>query len=194
MSKNLERFAREHRNGFDSADPSPHIWDEIAKKMENKQNTTPVRSMKKKWWTVAACVALAVAAGAVYMNVQKSKPVPDIIAAVPETNQKTDHDADIEAIDPAYAKQVAQFSGLIEEKQKELQSIRIEQPSLYEQFSDDIKRLDSTYHLLKHELPVNPNKEELLQAMIYNLQLQINLLNQQLNVIQKIKQSKIKTL
>jgi len=39
-------------------------------------------------------------------------------------------------------------------------------------------------------LPVNPNKEELLQAMIYNLQLQIDLLNQQLNIIQKIKQAK----
>ncbi|MFT3705803.1 MAG: hypothetical protein QM802_25765 [Agriterribacter sp.] len=194
MSKKLEHFAKDNRNNFDSADPSPNIWDEIAKKMENKQNIAPVRSMKKKWWAVAACVAVVVVSAAVYMSVQQPKQVSDTITAVTEPNQKANHDADIEAIDPAYAKQVAQFSGLIEEKQKELQSIRVDQPSLYEQFSDDIKKLDSTYHLLKHELPVNPNKEELLQAMIYNLQLQIDLLNQQLNVIQKIKQSKIKTL
>jgi phage shock protein A len=71
-----------------------------------------------------------------------------------------------------------------------LKAIKTDEPFLYKKFSFDIKRLDSTYTLLKQQLPVNPNKEELLEAMIYNLQLQIELLNQQLNIIQKIKQSK----
>jgi hypothetical protein len=43
---------------------------------------------------------------------------------------------------------------------------------------------------LKDQLPKNPNQEELLKAMIQNLQWQIDLLNQQLNIIQKIKEAK----
>jgi len=39
-------------------------------------------------------------------------------------------------------------------------------------------------------LPSNPNREQLLEAMIQNLKLQTELLNQQLLIIQKIKQAK----
>lgn len=196
MSKNLEHFIKENRDDFNTADPSPKIWDEIEKKISGKPTETPVRFMKKKWWAVAAAAVVIVSIAVVYIMLQQSNA--NITTAQNTKDTSTEkreiREFDIAAIDPGYAKQVAQFSGLIEEKQKELQLIQTDQPSLYEQFSDDIKRLDSTYHLLKHELPVNPNKEELLQAMIYNLQLQINLLNQQLNVIQKIKESQSKSL
>jgi hypothetical protein len=39
-------------------------------------------------------------------------------------------------------------------------------------------------------LNANPNTEQLLQAMISNLQLQIDLLNQQLAIIKQVKQPK----
>lgn len=196
MSKNLENFIRQNRDDFDTANPSAKIWEEIEKNISNNPKKTPVHFMKKKWWAVAAAAVLLITTAAVYTVLQR--PHANITVAGKKTaipvEKNEAHDIDIATIDPGYARQVAQFSGLIEEKQKELQLIQTDQPSLYGQFSDDIKRLDSTYHLLKHELPVNPNKEELLQAMIYNLQLQINLLNQQLDIIQKIKEAKSKTL
>jgi hypothetical protein len=43
---------------------------------------------------------------------------------------------------------------------------------------------------LKTQLPKNPNREQLLEAMIRNLQLQTELLSQQLQIIQKIKNTK----
>jgi hypothetical protein len=43
---------------------------------------------------------------------------------------------------------------------------------------------------LKKELPVNPNREQLLEAMIENLRLQTEILNQQLSIINEIKASK----
>jgi ABC-type oligopeptide transport system substrate-binding subunit len=196
MSKNLENFIRENRDGFDTASPSSKIWQEIEKEITGNPKKAPVHFMKKKWWAVAAAAVLLITTAAVYIVLQQ--PNANITVAVKKpimpVEKNEPHDIDIATIDPGYARQVAQFSGLIEEKQKELQLIQTDQPSLYGKFSNDIKRLDSTYHLLKHELPVNPNKEELLQAMIYNLQLQINLLNQQLNIIQKIKEAKSKTL
>jgi hypothetical protein len=43
---------------------------------------------------------------------------------------------------------------------------------------------------LKQDLPASPNQEETVKAMIQNLQIQIDLLNQQLEIIQQINQLK----
>ena len=44
--------------------------------------------------------------------------------------------------------------------------------------------------MLKSDLPGNPNEELVLGAMIENLRIQIDLLNEQLTIIKKIKESK----
>jgi len=46
------------------------------------------------------------------------------------------------------------------------------------------------YHSLQKELPKNSNREQVLEAMIQNLQLQIGLLNHQLDIIKQINHSK----
>ena len=96
----------------------------------------------------------------------------------------------IKAISPDYAKEVYHFTQLIELKQNELKKIEREQPELYREFIGDITTLDSSYNALKKELPLNPNREQLLEAMIDNLRLQTELLNHQLLIIKKIKQAK----
>ena len=118
-----------------------------------------------------------------FIQPQKTETGPGLVDAK-TTNTK---DPVVDNIDPQIGKMVAQFSSMIEEKQKELQSIEKDNPALYSQFSGDIKKLDSTYQVLRNTLPANPNKEQLLQAMISNLQMQIDLLNQQLNIIKKVK-------
>ena len=66
-------------------------------------------------------------------------------------------------------------------------------PALYEAFATDLERLERSYQMLKADLPENPNQETLVQAMIQNLQFQINLLNEQLRVIQRMKKQKNNT-
>ena len=72
----------------------------------------------------------------------------------------------------------------------ELKEIEKENPNLYKKFVTDINKLDSSYNALKKELPENPNREQLLEAMIENLRLQTEILNQQLSIINQIKASK----
>jgi phage shock protein A len=79
---------------------------------------------------------------------------------------------------------------MIDAKQKEIQAIEKDNPALFQQFSADIRKLDSTYQVLRNTLPANPNKEQLLEAMISNLQMQIDVLNQQLRIIQQVRQPK----
>jgi phage shock protein A len=83
-----------------------------------------------------------------------------------------------------------QFVKMIDTKQEELKALAKEQPELYQQFATAINQLDSSYNTLKNQLSATPNREMLLEAMIQNLQLQLNVLNQQLNIIHQIKDSK----
>ncbi len=89
-----------------------------------------------------------------------------------------------------YSEEMYHYTRLIEIKHHELKTLQKDEPLLYKQFSGDVNKLDSVYQALKTQLPKNPNREQLIEAMISNLQLQIGLLNKQLNIIKQIKHSK----
>ena len=82
------------------------------------------------------------------------------------------------------------YAKIVDLKHDELKKIKKDEPLLYKQFSGDVYKLDSVYQSLKKELPKNPNREQLLEAMIQNLQLQMELLNRQLHIIKQINNSK----
>jgi hypothetical protein len=92
--------------------------------------------------------------------------------------------------DDIYKEELYHFAKLVEIKHKELKKIERDEPLLYKQFSGDVSKLDSVYHSLGEQLTKNPNQEQLLEAMIQNLQLQMRLLNHQLDIIKQINHSK----
>ena len=112
--------------------------------------------------------------------VNKNTAVTTVVASEPEINK----------LPPEYASQMNQFVKMIDTKQEELKTLAKEQPELYQKFTIAINQLDSSYNTLKNQLSSTPNTEMLLEAMIQNLQLQLNVLNQQLNIIHQIKDSK----
>ena len=82
------------------------------------------------------------------------------------------------------------YARLVEIKHNQLKAIEKDEPLLYKQFASDVSKLDSVYHSLQSQLPKNPNREQLLEAMLQNLQLQMGLLNHQLDIIKQINHSK----
>jgi hypothetical protein len=70
---------------------------------------------------------------------------------------------DYAAINPVYAKQQVQYASMVQTKRTELRQT---------------------------ELATSPNQEAILQAMIRNLQIQTEVLNQQLNIIEHYNQMK----
>ena len=120
-----------------------------------------------------------------YMNRQQPVNV-----AANNTSAAGSEDSFLNEVNPGYAKEVYHFTQLIELKQNELKQIEKEHPELYSQFVKDIHKLDSSYQVLRAELSANPDPETLLEAMLQNLRLQADLLNQQLTIIKQIKQNK----
>jgi hypothetical protein len=196
---NLERFVRDNREAFDDREPPVDLWHKLEKelaKQSGKQDGlvqgSPFQEIHRHssqseerrigrtgwaWsglgWRVAASVAVLLLAGYfLYMNRQYG----------------VTHQPEVVAANPTYAKEVVQYTHMIDEKRTELKQMTEGNPDLYREFATDLNRLEKSYQSLKADLPKNPNQEVLIQAMIQNLQIQINLLNEQLRVIQRIKQ------
>jgi hypothetical protein len=97
---------------------------------------------------------------------------------------------DYASINPVYAKQQVQYASMVQTKRTELKQLTQNDPEIYQEFSKEIAKMDSTYKKLNSELATSPNQEAILQAMIRNLQMQTEVLNQQLNIIEHYNQMK----
>ncbi len=84
------------------------------------------------------------------------------------------------------------FAKLIAYKGGEIKKLAKNDPLVYKNFAEDIAELNETYKQLNKQLPKTNNKSALINAMIYNLQVQIDLLNKQLIILNKIQSSQKK--
>jgi hypothetical protein len=194
MKDRLERFVRDNRDDFDSYEPSKDLWKKIEVEVAKQQptgkrlNGKVVKFGGARWGiAIAASIAILVTVGyGIFMYSQiPSDFVSFKLPPVPPAYKST------------YGKELVQFASLVEQKREELKALESADPQLYHQFDAELQALDKSYQSLKNDLPQNPNPEELLKAMVQNLSMQIDLLNQQLQIIQKIKEvknGKIKTM
>ncbi|GAB3894704.1 hypothetical protein GCM10028803_10070 [Larkinella knui] len=187
MKDKLERFVRDNREDFDVFEPRADLWKDLEKGLGHKERPLWQRPLwqgftlntsRRMVWQIAASIALIVGLGGFwYFNHQYGvTEQPDMVA-----------------FSPTYARTVQQYSRLIEDKRGELKTVAENNPALYQQFAADFERLEKTYQGLKQELPKTPNQEMMIQAMVQNLKMQIDLLNQQLMIIQRIKQQNNET-
>jgi septal ring factor EnvC (AmiA/AmiB activator) len=179
MSNKLKNFISDNRKAFDGEIPSGKVWENIEASFTEKKKTKFILTPLYKWSMAAAAMLLI--ALSIYFFTGKKPVEPAAVVTV---------ENDINKLAPEYAPQMNQFVKMIDTKQEELKTLAKEQPELYQQFTTAINQLDSSYNTLKNQLSATPNREMLLEAMIQNLQLQLNVLNQQLNIINQIKESK----
>ncbi|MVN21319.1 hypothetical protein [Mucilaginibacter arboris] len=175
MSKGLEDFIKQNKNEFNDQEPEADLWPKIEKRLPGQA----IANQPKKTFTlgfvlrVAALVMLVMGAGFIfYLQKQHQQPI------------------DLARINPEYARQQMHYASEVESKRVELKTIAKSDPELYQEFNSEIIKMDSTYKKLNKELVASPNQERVLRAMIRNLQIQTELLNQQLEVIEQYNQTK----
>ncbi len=219
MSTPLEKFVQENRDEFDHESPDPEIWERVRKKMTpEKEKPGIIRSMPfKRWMTAAAAVLILAVVSGILIFLKHEKTSSDLSKTKttetapenisPSLTKTTDTPStgpkfepvnnnkikrEERAATPATEdnKEMYYYTKLIEIKQEELKTLEKDEPLLYKQFAGDVEKLDKVYHSLKKQLPDNSNPEQVMEAMISNLQLQMNLLNKQLKIIKQIKHSK----
>ena len=166
-----------NREEFDDLEPSADLWARIEQHLPPQG--TEIKKREAKTFSlgfvlrVAATVIVVMGIGfGFYLRKSKTDTI------------------DLAAINPVYAQQQVHYASLIESKRSELKSIAKSDPALYKEFSSQIAKMDSTYKKLNNDLPSSPDQESVLRAMIHNLQIQTEVLNQQLIVIEEFNHEK----
>jgi hypothetical protein len=172
----LERFVRDNRDGFDTFLPQDSLWDRIEKQIPALPRSSNLAKKNSHFtspyfdWRIAAVILLVLGVGYLFfLNKQYG----------------ITRDPGVALNAPAYAREFNQYSLVIDEKRNEIIKLAKNNPELYRDFSADLQSLETSYQNLKSDLGGAPNKEALVQAMIQNLQLQVDLLNQQLIILQR---------
>jgi hypothetical protein len=191
MSDALERSIREQRDEFDQDMPGSHVWDHIEKGLPLKKKTNITHTIRLLRWTAAAILLLGLTIGMTRWF-GTGTDIPDEHGEKYEVNTTTGNepmdiaevrDSSIIRIDPVFAARLANTSSDITRKQTEIRNFAKDDPELYKRFHTDLSVLDSSYRSLRNILEDNPNKEQLIEAMSRNLQMQLLLLERQLDIL-----------
>ena len=155
MKDQLDDFVQKNRAGFDDKEPSEKVWKNIESSLtfasKNRWNAVV-------WWRAAAIIFMALSAY-LLMPKQVTKSQTSELAA--------SEFSDVEAF---YVQQISEKVELIDGFQKN---------EGLNGFTQDFKQLEAMYMILKEEMKSTPS-QKVKDALVLNLLVRINLLNQQL--------------
>ena len=171
---NLEKYIKENRAAFDDKKPPEDAWHNINDQLENSE--TRVVPISTYLWRAAAIILFA---AVVWLLVDRSDSKDTIAGVNGFINENEIAFNDVEAF----------YINEIETKQSMISQFVADNPELDRDLLGEIDQLDSTYHMLKSTAEVGQS-EKIIDAMVLNLQMRIDILNQQLEVLEKIKSIK----
>jgi hypothetical protein len=162
MKDQFEDFVRQNREAFDDKEPSPRVWSRIQHIMGF--------SKKSVWdsvvlWRAAAIIFMALS---VYLLVPKQQESKHQDLALKEFSD----------VEQFYFEQISQKTELIREFQP------VGSAEGLNGFTNDFKQLEAMYNVLKEEMKNRPSRQ-VKDALVLNLLVRIDLLNQQLNKLEK---------
>jgi hypothetical protein len=159
MKDQMEDFVRQNRDAFDDKEPSEKVWASV------ERSVLPARSVS--WynsltlWRAAAMVFMALT---IYLLIPENEP--------PQNDLAWKEFTDVESF---YIKQISEKVELIDgfERNEGLNG-----------FTRDFQQLEAMYLVLKEEIKNHPS-QKVKDALVLNLLVQIDLLNQQIHKLEK---------
>lgn len=170
----LEKYIRENRESFDDKVPRSDVWHKINDKLDDSA-TSHIHINTYIWRAAAIILFVAV----VWLLIDKNS-----------RDEQKSQMAQIHDEQQIAFKDVESFyMQEIEEKQRLIVQFVSNNPEVDKDLLGEIDHLDSTYQALKLKAEKGYS-EKILDAMVINLQMRIDILNQQLDVLEKIKRLK----
>ncbi len=169
MSK-LEKFIQDNREEFDSEEPRDELWQNITRELKPEVKITKGKS-GFNFWKIAAIILLLVSFTLVLDKYYLQKGTESISAESYLTNE--------------FQEAESFYLNLVSEKKEALEQQFKNDPELKREFLSEVEGLDQQYNQLKSDLKLG-NQDEILDAMIINLQLRIEILNRQLEILENL--------
>jgi len=161
MEDKLKDFISEHRSEFDNKEPTDHVWSKIAGAVF--QGGARKRTMTAlSIWRAAAIIFLGLS---LYLFTAPKKEASTL-------------PGDFKDIESFYTKQIAEKVEVIDKLDG------------YEddKFSQDLKKLDAMYEVLREAMKTSPSTK-VKDALILNMLVRIDLLNQQIQKLEDHRKS-----
>ncbi|HET9053898.1 MAG TPA: hypothetical protein VFM90_06990 [Cyclobacteriaceae bacterium] len=158
MKDSLENFIRQNKAAFDDKEPSDKIWAMLSKRLFPRTSLWNSVTV----WRAAAVVLLGVC---VYLAVPRLQDRKENALALREFK-------DIESF---YISQIAGKIDLLEDHRGS---------EGMNGLTHDFKQLDAMYQVLKEEMKTRPSRK-VQDALVLNLLVQIDLLNQELHKVER---------
>jgi hypothetical protein len=158
MKDQLEDFVRQNKERFDDQEPSEKVWKTISNRLFNTHSLWNSLSL----WRAAAVVLLGLC---VYLWIPK----------LSENREKDIALTELKDIETFYFSQIAEKVDQIEDYKGQ---------EGMNGFTSDFQQLEAMYHVLKEEMKTRPS-QKVKDALVLNLLIRIDLLNQQLHKIDK---------
>lgn len=161
---NIEKFIIANKSEFDDDTPSDQMWQQIELNLKMKRKKNRIRSI-----SVAASLLILFASSMFLFQLKNDNSI------------NTDKVVNQEVLDAQ-----TQFSSLIEIKRSELNQYKNAQPELINELNKQLKDLQLNYNALLPQLKDENKKDLIVQALIENLQLQLEVLNRSLEIVQNL--------
>lgn len=167
----LKKYIDNHREQFDSDEPRDDLWSRISGEL-NPPKAKQRWLSNMKVWRAAAVILLLATSWLVFDKVNRED------AAQPTSDSGNGVLAEFREVENFYMTLVA-------EKRNMLEKASADDPEYRREFLSELEELDNQYKGLKENLKFG-NQEEVINALIVNLQLRIEILNRQLEIIQQL--------
>lgn len=161
MSDQLEDFVRQNRSAFDDKEPSEKVWKNVESSLQLKPKASLWNSVAL--WRAAAVIFMAITA----------------FLLIPKNTDQLRHDTaalneftDVEAF---YTRQISDKVDMIGSFKRN---------EGLNGFTRDFEQLEAMYTVLKEEMKTRPTSK-VKDALVLNLLVRIDLLNQQLHKLEE---------
>jgi hypothetical protein len=165
MSHSIDEFIKSNRDKFNDKEPSEKVWKAI-------ENTLQQMNQGSFWNSLTVWRAAALAFFCLSLYLFAKTPNSSSKTTLTQQNEFTD-------LESFYANQIAEKTELINHFE----------PADEEQFTQDFQKLDAMYQVLREEMKSRPSAK-VKDALVLNLLVRIDLLNQQ---IKKLEERKSRT-
>ena len=161
MKDHLENFVQKNRDAFDDKKPSEQIWKRVEASLPGKHSAS--------WWN---SVVVWRAAALIFMAMSVYQFIPKDVTKQHNNDLTLRDFNDVETF---YVEQISEKTELIDALQKN---------EGMNGFTHDFKQLEAMYAVLKEEMKSHPSRK-VKEALVLNLLIRIDLLNQQLHTLEK---------
>ena len=159
MSDQLDDFIRKNRSQFDDREPSDKIWTGVASSLGLNKKRVTLWHYTPLWR--AASIILLMVTG--YLLIPKHTPHRENAAM-----------GDFKDVEAFYTKEISEKEDLID---------AFKRNEGLNGFTKDFEQLEAMYMVLKEEMKTHPS-EKVKDALVLNLLVRIDLLNQQLHKLE----------